>query len=661
MRSGRISAVLTAALLLTGLTVGWRAAPPPAHAVALPSEIPSIVASHAAKPAGRVAATTSMSITVTLPLRNQGRLNRMLTAMATPGSRLHGHYLTQGRANRLFAPTADSVATVESWLRAGGMRVGRVAGNRLAVDATGTEGTLSRLLSTRLGWYREPDGGKRFFAPQSDPILPASVSSSVLGIVGLDSIPAHLAAVPPNGTRSSHPPYYPQDLADAYDVNALWSAGYDGTGQHIGITLWIPPPRDTTLTKWATYTGADVATRANGRLVVHAVDGINHTRDTEEAGMDVEYSGGMAPGATIDFWLAATPFNNTLYDALNQAGTNSGASMDSVISSSWGECEGSRASQQSMEQMFAMNSATGHNYFFASGDTASYCATGHKKKDRIRPEYPASSRYVTAVGGTAFNGSTNGTGTIPGTWPGESAWHYNRTGNSGGWCDTRYCPEGSGGGFSKLYARPVWQPRYKTQPNRGYPDVSALADPQWGVYACEDASCPSPGQAFAWGGTSLATPLWAGITADVDQMLQAQTATDTVVAATGFINPTLYGMAAATQEFAPFHDITSGQNGGYRTGPGWDPVTGLGSPDAYNLARDWLGLSIPDWQLASNTDLSGNTTITWETLRPETGYNVFDGSTQVNPVGQPVTSATADYTYETTHVFVNPPTVAPAQ
>jgi subtilase family serine protease len=102
-----------------------------------------------------------------------------------------------------------------------------------------------------------------FFAPSSDAVVDSSVSDVVNSVVGLDNIPRfHLLS---NGTARGSPAYYPQDFANAYDVNPLWNAGYTGSGQHIGITMWMVPPSDTTLSSFATRTSASTATRANGR------------------------------------------------------------------------------------------------------------------------------------------------------------------------------------------------------------------------------------------------------------------------------------------------------------------------------------------------------------------------------------------------------------
>jgi subtilase family serine protease len=162
---------------------------------------------------------------------------------------------------------------------------------------------------------------------------------------------------------------------------------------------------------------------------------------------------------------------------------------------------------------------------------------------------------VTSVGGTTLRNENNSLSEV-------------------GWPD-------SGGGFSKIYAMPSYQKQLPAatqsqfQNRRGVPDVSAVADPYTGMAFYEDG---------AWsqaGGTSASSPVWSAIMAVANQMAGHPL---------GFINPTLYKIAASASYNKDFHDITQGNNSnqqagvvGYNAAPGWDPVTGLGTPDAANL------------------------------------------------------------------------------
>jgi subtilase family serine protease len=310
-----------------------------------------------------------------------------------------------------------------------------------------------------------------------------------------------------------------------------------------------------------------------------------------EAAMDIEYTSGLAPGATINYYESPTDSQNHatpqgLDDALNQAGTD--ANTNRQISSSWGGCEASSTSDpftSTTENILASNSVTGHDYVFSSGDNGSACVPAPTSPCSLtdpQPQYPASSAYATSVGGTTFSANING------SYPGEVAWTYSASN-----CPTLNNPQppvGSGGGYSNLFNRPKWQIGTGLAKNgkRGYPDIAADADPNTGAYVCYGQSPPSCNS--IGGGTSLASPIWAGMFADVNQYLQQQSQP-----LLGFIDPTLYSLAThrQTYTYTPFHDITSGKNGQYQASAEWDAVTGWGSADLYILAQDIMWSIVP--------------------------------------------------------------------
>jgi subtilase family serine protease len=546
------------------VTQGGRTAQPER----LSGAVPSMVSTANARLLGAYSPSAKMSTAFVLRMRNQTGLDSLIAAMNDPSNPGYHHYLTLKQENAAFNPTVAQQRTVETWLRSKGLTVTHTYRNHLIVDAQGTVGQFEHALKISINRYSGMEGTHHvsFYAPAKAPTIPAKLSGIVHTVVGLDSVPRfHMST---NGTAHNATPYYPQDFANAYDVNSLWSAGDTGSGQHIGITLWTVPPSDTTLSHFGSVTGAAVATTANGKLKVIKVDGGTTTADDGEAGMDIEYSGGIAYGATIDYYEAPTsggnPTNQGLIDSLNQAGSDSNNNLQ--ITNSWGGCEATSTSDSftsGAEAVFQSNSATGHNYFFSSGDNGSWCNSSPF------PDYPTDSRYVTSVGGTKFNATVNG------SWPGESAWAYCSNCNSGE-------PEGSGGGYSNLFSRPSWQTGTGLAANgkRGYPDISADADPNTGAEVCygSSSSCAQIG------GTSLASPLWAGMSAVTNQYLSSQSKPSL-----GFLDPTLYSLANTSQTYAPFHDVTSGTNGSYNAGTGWDAVTGWGSTDLYNLARDVAG------------------------------------------------------------------------
>jgi len=436
-----------------------------------------------------------------------------------------------------------------------------------------------------------------FYAPAQDPTVPGGVASELESISGLDDYPRVQNLT--NGIAHNVSPYYPQDFANAYDVNPLWNQGYTGTGQHIAITLAAAPPSDSTLQRFNSVTGASVATVGNGRLKVFAPADLSATgTSVPEAGEDVEASSGLAPSATIDFYEVSVDSNGAattggVQNALNEAGTDS--SNNWQISNSYGiDCELTSTGQPSpvmgaIETILKTNTATGHDYLFGSGDNGQFC------EDRQGVFYPSASWYVTSVGGTTFSAAVNG------GYPGEKVWNAGTV-----VIDGITEPRTSGGGYSGVYGRPSWQastPNVDPAQNaRGFPDVAADADPSTGQFICYGTNATCTGDAIPRGtapagdGTSLATPLWAGIMALLNQYVTQHNRP-----ILGFVNPTLYALGDNSQPYTPFHDVTVGDNGIWGAEPGWDPVTGWGSPDAWNIARDLPVSMSYEAEAAANT------------------------------------------------------------
>jgi kumamolisin len=574
------------------------AAAPPSKVMS--GVVPPQVQKGRAQDIGQQSTSTQLNLAIGLPLRDPGGLEAFLRDVSDPSSPRYRQYLNQEEENSLFNPTVADESRVTRWLTVHGFVVTHTYPNHLFVDAAGTVDQAQKLFGVSIHRYRATIHGhqQEFFAPGSAAVVDSTVSDVVNSIVGLDNVPRF--QLPTNGNAHGAPPYYPQDFANAYDVNPLWNAGYTGTGQHIGITMWTVPPSDTTLSSFATRTSAGTATVGNGRLNVIKVDGGTTSTlspDTGEAGMDIESSSGMAPSATVDYYEIATdssgnPTDQALLDSLNIAGTDANNNLQ--ITNSWAGCEASSATDpwtKSVEQIFAANRATGHNYFFSSADQGSWCDPNNTGVGvNPYPAYPSSSPNVTSVGGTRFSGN------IGSSDPGETAWAYCSTCSSG-------APEGSGGGYSKIFSRPSWQTGTGLAANgeRGYPDISAVGDPNTGALVCYGNSSAC-GQ---FGGTSLSSPLWAGITADINQYLQS-----TAAHSVGFLNPSLYNLSTHAQTYPPFHDITSGTNGVYNAVAGWDAVTGIGSLDAWNLARDLSSQSLTPTPTATAKTTPGTATTT---------------------------------------------------
>ena len=591
--------MLTLSIVQTRVNVSAASPPPKTFA----GYIPSSVTSGQAHLIGHHLGTDHLALAIGLPLRNQQALTQLLNEVSTPRNPHYQHYLTQTQANQAFNPTPQQEQQVIGWLQSHGLTVTHTYPNHLLVDVTGTFAQIEQVFHVKINDFTIQLEGKQttFYAPSNEPTVDGSVGSIVHSILGLDDYPRFhvddsLASARPasNGNTHGSPPYYPQDFANAYHVK-LSGIGNNGWGQHIGIVLWGPPPSSAALQQFDVQTGAQPP-----NLQPILVDGGSKypvdVNEAAEAGMDVEYTSGMAPGATIDYYEApdTTQGNSTdngLDDALNMAGTDT--NNNAQISDSWGGCEATSISDpftQATEQILQSSTVTGHDYFFSSGDNGSACVP-----DGINapcsytdpyPQYPASSAYVTSVGGTTFNK------VITRGYPGEVAWIYLPSTCING---QGHPPYGSGGGYSKLFARPSWQANFSKNKHRGYPDIAADADLNTGAFVCYDGN--NGPLCNPIGGTSLATPLWAGMIADVNELAPVQPL--------GFITPMLYEMNTG-MPYAAYHDIKTGTNGHYNARSGWDAVTGLGSPNLYDLARDAAYLDASVSSLFSVAAVSAN-------------------------------------------------------
>ena len=281
-----------------------------------------------------------------------------------------------------------------------------------------------------------------------------------------------------------------------------------------------------------------------------------------ETSLDVEWAHAIAPKATLVLVLANSASNADLMAAVNTARRYAGVS---VVSMSWGGNESS--TDPSYNSYFTTPSGhTGVTFLAASGDSGTYGSYSTRTVG-----YPAASPNVVAVGGTTLNVDSSG------NYLSESGW-----GNG----TSSYSLGGSGGGISQYETQPSYQHGVVTQSStfRALPDVSFLADPNTGAAVIDsyDFGNTTP---VAIGGTSLATPMWAGVIALADQG-RVLAGLGTLDGATQTL-PKLYALPSSD-----FHDITTGNNG-YAAGPGFDLVTGRGTPIVNKLVPDLVGTPAP--------------------------------------------------------------------
>jgi hypothetical protein len=377
-----------------------------------------------------------------------------------------------------------------------------------------------------------------------------------------------------------------------------------GHGQTIAIVdAYDDPNVASDLQTFDTQFGLPACTVANGCFAKDTPQGTPSTDSgwALEISLDVQWAHSIAPGAKIVLVESST---NTLGNLLGGVDTAVGTGAQQV-SNSWGGSEFS--SESSYDYHFNSNTAS---FFVASGDG------GHGV------EWPAASPYVVSVGGTTLVTDSSG------NWMSETAW------------------SGSGGGISKYEPKPSYQNIFNTNSNRAVPDVAYDGDPNTGVYVYD--SVPINGNSGWWivGGTSAGAPQWASISAIANSQ-------NAKLASSSFgTSSALYG-AASGAESSPqtnpyltnYHDITSGSNGNCgsicNAGPGYDEVTGVGSPQSNNLISYITPTTIPDFTISSNPSSltvnaggsAGSSTITISSI------NGFSGTVNL-AVSSPVLTAT---------------------
>jgi subtilase family serine protease len=414
--------------------------------------------------------------------------------------------------------------------------------------------------------------------------------------------------------------YTPQQIQTAYGINQLYGTIGNGAGQTIAIIDAYDDPAfvDSTASNFdsSDLHQFDVAfglpdppsfikLNQNGGTTLPGVDPAGPPNDWEgEEALDVEWAHAIAPGANIILFEANSGSTSDLFTAVATAAAYPGVS---VVSMSFGSPE--MSTDPSSNSIFTTPAGhQGVTFLAAAGDTGSY----EPGTTTVAVNYPAASPNVLSVGGTNLQLNPDN------SYKSETAWGNGTSSGTQG---------GSGGGISQFEPEPGYQSLVQSTGQRTVPDVAFDADPASGVavYDSYDNGASTPWAQI--GGTSLAAPSWGGLIAIADQGLVAAGGT-TLNGPTQTL-PLLYNLYQ-TQP-GDFHDITSGSNGAYSAGPGYDEVTGLGSPAANLLIPALIGLQV-------HNTLTGATE-----GQPLTNVAV---ATFFDPTGsQPVTDYTATITW----------------
>jgi len=530
---------------------------------------------------------------VLAPTREQrADLERFLEEQRNPSVVDYRNWLTPEQYGERFGLSENDLALISSWLQSGGFAVERVARARNWISFNGTAAQIARAFHTEL--HRIVVDGRDHVANVSEPWIPASLDGIVSGIRGLDDFhpkPLHSRLTPHPDFDASNGSHYlgPADLAEIYDIQALYNAGFDGTGQHLAVA----GQTDVSLTDLRAFRGEFNLPARDPQLVLFGADPGMNQDDQIEASLDLEWSGAVARGATVIYVYSRDVFESLQF-LIDE-------DLAPVVSVSYGGCE--LASSTTFRGLAQQANAEGITWMNAAGDSGAAGCDSGGERDATQGQaamFPADIPEVTAVGGTEFAEFNDASGTYWGprnrtnfesalSYIPEKAWNDTSLGKG---------LAAGGGGPSLVYPKPWWQigPGVPNDNARDVPDISLTASGEHDAYMMY-----ARGELMTVGGTSASSPAFAGIVSILNQFLTAKG--EIAKPGLGNINPALYNLAQNTTGL--FHDVTVGNNVvtcapgskgcvagsfGYEAGPGYDLATGLGSIDALNLVTRWTTL-----------------------------------------------------------------------
>lgn len=484
---------------------------------------------------------------------------------------LKGRQISREEYAGIYGAAQQDFDAVRAFAQANGLKVDQNKSSllRRRVELRGSIDAFNKAFGVELHDY-EPSGatkkGARFHAIVGPVTVPGNLVGCVEAVLGLDNRPIATSKMRvrrkrPSAANADAGTFLPPQVAQVYNFPTPPAGATAGAGQSIGIielgggfnptdlatyfsqTIGVTPP---TVTAVILDGGGNDPTNAN------SADG--------EVLLDIEVAGSVAPGAKIVVYFTTNTdqgFQDAISTAIHDATNN-----PSVISISWGgpESSWSQTAINSMDSTCQSAAALGISITVAAGDNGSSDGESGNNVD-----FPASSPHVLGCGGTALT-------TTSGQRQSEVVWNDQASGGGA-----------TGGGVSTVFALPTWQAnagvpapaataraakKASGTGGRGVPDVAGDAAPDTGYQILVD------GEQEVVGGTSAVAPLWAGLIALLNQQLGRHV---------GFLNPQIYPLGEA-----PFFDVTSGNNGTFSAGTGWDACTGLGSPNGQLLLASLL-------------------------------------------------------------------------
>jgi subtilase family serine protease len=582
---------------------------------------------------GDAASSRPVTVTVWLPLRDADSADTLVQQLSDPASATYGQYLSPDAARERFSPSDADVAAVKKFLAGAGLSVGDVPSDNRYVEATGTLAQAESAFATRV--HRYAYRGHVLEAPTSDLEIPSSLAGKVLAVTGLDQSgtltrpkappPDAFVNAPPcssyfgeqiatqyptvNGTNVPFAPcgYTPAQFQGAYGTAGLVTRGLDGRGVTVAITdAYAAPTILQDANTYASRHGQAPFRRNQFQQIVPNKfrygfdDKVNGDLCGEqgwygEETLDVEAVHAMAPGANVLYVAGRSCDDPDLLKALDTIVQRRRAD---IITNSWGDIgeDVPPATLRAYTATFVQAALEGIGVFYSSGDDGDDSLDTEDGSAVV--DFPSSHPLVTSVGGTSLGvGRDNGylfeTGWATGT--------STLTGNA--WAppfpgDFLY---GGGGGTSALWPEPFYQgaavPPAVARGHRAVPDIAMDGDPNTGMLVGETQTFPDGSVRYSEyriGGTSLSSPLYAGLEALADQAAGHPH---------GFANPAIYALNGrpVLHDVAPPNthpavvrvDYDNGVDGAttvklrslddeaqsLHVAPGWDNLTGVGTPN----------------------------------------------------------------------------------
>ena len=589
-------------------------AAPPARTSLSGSVPPWARAANRSEPAS---GTDAVIFRVYLPWRGGDAAAAFALSVSTPGSLNAGQFLSPTQFRNQFSPTSQDMSAVTSWLKQQGFAIGYTPANRHFVEASGTVAQASAAFATTFSIYNYAGAQLR---SQDSALSVPSALPAIAAVIGLDESdalvrPGVAAAPPPDAFVNARPcsaywgektvantptpdgttlpaspsawapcGYAGAQLQGVYGLAGAIAGGTDGRGVTVAVIDAYASP--TIVQDVETYSSLHGLPSLRGVFRQVVAPGTfrrpqNPAQDPQgwsgEETLDIEAVHTMAPGASI-VYVGAPNNRQDLDSALNHVVDQH---LADIVSNSYGFAGEALPPGfiKPYNDTMIQAAAEGISVLFSSGDSGD--ETLGVAGATPTPDWPASSPWVTAVGGTSLGVSAANGRVFELGWQTRRSFLVN-----GAWGPRTYL-YGSGGGTSRLFTQPAYQAgvvpnalskRYGGPAMRVVPDISAVGDPNTGMLIGQTQTFPDGSVRYSEyriGGTSLSSPLAAGMLALAVQRRGAPI---------GFANPALYAIAGT----GAYYDITKTDLGAYPGTVRSDFVNGVDASNGYRFSARWF-------------------------------------------------------------------------